>query len=115
MRSLSCLATRVIAVAASLWFPADGMADGTRVRGEVTDSVTGRPIPCRIYIEDTDGGWHFPTSEAKAGSAIEYRKQRTDNKKSVEMHTTLSAHPFVVSLRPGRYTFTVERGKENLP
>jgi hypothetical protein len=31
------------------------------------------------------------------------------------MHTTLSAHPFVVELPPGRYTITLERGKEYLP
>ena len=31
------------------------------------------------------------------------------------MHTTLSAHPFAVTLPPGKYTFTVERGKEYLP
>jgi hypothetical protein len=31
------------------------------------------------------------------------------------MHTTLSAHPFAVSLRPGRYVITVERGKEYHP
>jgi len=31
------------------------------------------------------------------------------------MHVTLSAHPFVVQLPPGRYTLTVERGKEYHP
>src|ERR1043166_9592474 len=31
------------------------------------------------------------------------------------MHTTLSAHPFRVELLPGRYTFTIERGKEFFP
>jgi hypothetical protein len=81
----------------------------------VTDSATGRPVPCRVYVEGEDGTWHFPKSEAKAGSAVEYRKQRQDNPRSVEMHTTLSAHPFVLTLPPGRYTFTVERGKEYLP
>ncbi len=43
-----------------------------------------------------------------------YRKQRRDTK-SVEMHTTLSAHPFDVDLPPGTYTITAERGKEYLP
>jgi hypothetical protein len=111
MRSL------IVALAAVpfLISPDPATADGTRVRGEVTDSATGRPIPCRIYIEGEDGTWHFPAPEGKTGSAVEYRKQRADRKGSVEMHTTLSAHPFVVSLRPGRYTFTVERGKEYLP
>jgi hypothetical protein len=31
------------------------------------------------------------------------------------MHTTLSAHPFSIDLPPGKYTITVERGKEYLP
>ena len=60
----------------------------------MTDAATGKAVACRIYIEGEKGTWHFPTSEAKAGAAIEYRKQRPDNPRSVEMHTTLSAHPF---------------------
>src|SRR5262249_723171 len=57
--------------------------------------------------------WHFPTSDG--GSAVTYKKQRAGPSKSVEMHTTLSADPFYVDLPPGRYTITVERGKEYLP
>ncbi len=94
--------------------PPAAAAEGTAVRGEVTDAATGKPVPCRIYIEGPGGTWHFPKSEAKGGTAIEYRKQRPDNPRSVEMHTTLSAHPFALTLPPGRYTFTVERGKEYL-
>jgi hypothetical protein len=96
-------------------FPAPATADGTRVRGEVIDAATGQPVPYRISIAGENGTWHFPKSGANAGSAVEYRKQRTDSPRSVEMHTTLSAHPFEVALPPGRYTFTVERGKEYLP
>src|SRR5262245_26300411 len=109
MRSLSRLSVL------ALVFPVAAMADGTTVRGVVTDSASGKPVACRIYIQGEDGAWHFPKSEAKAGTAIEYRKQRTDNPRAVEMHTTLSAHPFTLSLAPGKYTFTVERGKEYLP
>src|SRR5262249_53515956 len=32
---------------------------------------------------------------------------------SHEQHTTLSAHPFMVDLPPGKYTFTAEHGKEH--
>jgi hypothetical protein len=113
MRSLSCPFTLGLAVVAALAFPAP--ADEIRVRGEVTDAATGRPVPCRIYVAGEDGTWHFPKSEAKAGSAVEYRKQHSGNPRAVEMHTTLSAHPFAVTLPPGRYTVTVERGKEYLP
>src|SRR5688500_18053158 len=99
-----------VLTAAILMHPAAAVADG-QVRGEVTDAATGRPVACRIYIQGEDGTWHFPKSEAKGGSAIEYRKQRQDNRRAVEMHTTLSAHPFALTLPPGRYTVTVERGK----
>src|SRR6185295_14631066 len=37
------------------------------------------------------------------------------NTNSVEMHVTLSAHPFRSELPPGGYTFTVERGTEYRP
>jgi hypothetical protein len=88
------------------------LADGTRVRGEVRDADTDKLIACRVYVRHENGTWHFPASDAKEGAAVPYRKQRGN---SVEMHTTLSAHPFAVSLPPGRYTFTIERGKEYFP
>lgn len=86
-----------------------------RLGGEVVDAASGKPLPARIHIQGEDGAWHFPQSEAPEGSAIPYRRQRGDNKNAVEMHTTLSAHPFSLDLPPGTYTITVERGKEYLP
>jgi hypothetical protein len=83
------------------------------VRGQVVDSLTGQPLPARVYLRSAAGRWFFPRSDSPAGSAIEYRKERQPG--STEMHTTLSAHPFVVELPPGDYTITVERGKEYLP
>lgn len=115
MRALSRLSALALLAVMPPLLPAQDTADVTRVRGEVTDAATGQAVACRIYIEGEKGTWHFPKSDAKAGAAFEYRKQRPDNPRSVEMHTTLSAHPFAVSLPPGRYTVTVERGKEYLP
>src|SRR5262245_49146814 len=112
MRTLSSL---LVLAVASFLFPTPARADDIKVRGSVTDSATGQALACRIYIEGEDGSWHFPKSGVKGGTAIEYRKERKDNPRSVEMHTTLSAHPFVVTLAPGKYTFTVECGKEYLP
>jgi hypothetical protein len=86
--------------------------EALRMRGEVRDAETGELIPCRMYLQNDRGEWFFPKSESANGKAIEYRKQRFQ---SVEMHTTLSAHPFVIDLPPGRYTLSVERGKEYLP
>ena len=85
------------------------------LHGEVIDAETGRLVASRVYIQDENGQWFFPKSEAAAGSAVPYRNQRSDRPKSAEMHTTLSPHPFVVAVPPGRYKITVERGKEYLP
>lgn len=41
-----------------------------------------------------------------------YEKVARVNPRSVEIHTTGSAHPFRAALDPGRYRLTVERGKE---
>ncbi len=84
----------------------------TLVRGEVLDAQTKQPLPCRLYIQDERGGWYFPDSAATTGSALPYQKRNWVNTNAVEMHTTLSAHPFELALPPGHYTFTVERGKE---
>jgi hypothetical protein len=86
----------------------------TRVRGEIVDAATGHRLPARVYVQGEDGGWHFPQPEA-AGSAVAYRKLNQQFPMSVEMHTTLSAHPLSIDLSPGKYTITVERGKEFFP
>jgi hypothetical protein len=86
-----------------------------RVTGEVTDAASGRLLPARLYVRDERGGWHFAHPAVPAGSAVPYRKQPSNLPGSVEMHTTLSAHPFGLELPPGNYTFRVERGKEYFP
>lgn len=83
------------------------------VEGEVLDAEAGHHIPSRIYVRDTRGGWHFPRSAG--GSAERYERKNSSNTNSVEMHTTLSAHPFRLELSPGRHVITVERGKEYFP
>ncbi len=93
--------------------PADGPT--TPVRVEVVDDPTGRPLPCRVSIRGEDGSWSFPESESPEGSAVPYRKPAIARPEVVEMHTTLSAHPFAVRLKPGRHTMTVEHGKEYHP
>lgn len=81
----------------------------------VIDADTQRPLPCRVYVHGGDGTWHFVRSAAPDGSAIEYRRQNQANKNSIEMHTTVSAHPFSVDLPAGDYTLTIERAKEYFP
>src|SRR5687768_656917 len=85
---------------------AEKSALAIRVEGEIVAVESGRLVPARIYIQGSDGNWHFPRSASSAGSAIRYERQRA-NSESLERHTTLSADPFLVELAPGRYTFTV--------
>src|SRR5687767_14508933 len=85
------------------------------VTGTIIDSRSGHPIPARLYIQADDGRWFFAESAVPTGSAIRYEKRNWINTNAVEMHVTLSAHPFRVELPAGGYTFTVERGKEYRP
>ena len=85
------------------------------VEGRIVDADHGSPLPARIYIQGADGQWYFPKSSSLTGSAIRYERKSSFSTNAVELHTTLSPHPFRVELRPGRYTFTIERGKEWFP
>ena len=87
----------------------------TSVRGEVVDAITGSLLPCRLYVQAADGTWQFPDSADPAGSSVTYQRRNSSNPAAVEMHTTLSAHPFELALVPGQYRFIIERGKEYLP
>ena len=87
----------------------------TVVTGRVVDAETGKALPCRLYVQNTDTfTWHFAKCAAAGGSAVEYRKQ-IGATPSVEMHTTLSASKFQLLLEPGRYRIRAEHGKEYLP
>src|SRR5262245_20463081 len=82
------------------------------VTGKIVDLGSGELIPARLYVRADDGRWLFAESASPAGSAIRYEKQNWVNTNAVEMHVTLSAHPFRIELPPGGYTFTAERGTE---
>ena len=82
------------------------------LKGEIVDAETGAALPARVYIRSSVGEWFFVRSASPQGSAVEYSKRNSPER--VEMHTTLSAHPFVADLPLGRYTIQVERGKEYL-
>src|SRR5213075_1275592 len=85
------------------------------VRGETLDAQSGQPLACRVSIRDQNGVWHFPDSDPTNGTALSYQVRNWINTNALEMHTTLSGHPFELELPPGRYTLTAERGKEYFP
>lgn len=103
---------RILGLLAVLFAAADECQAG-KLTGRIRDDVTGQPLAARLYIRSDKGEWHFAASADPAGKAVPYKKQRSD--KCVEMHTALSAHSFEAELPPGKYTLTVERGKEYLP
>src|SRR5258706_6786303 len=92
--------------------PPAAVAPMFRLTGEIVDAATGKPLAARLYIRDAKGGWFFARSAAAGGSAVRYQKQSVVNPQAVEIHTTLSAHPFEADLPAGMYTLEVERGKE---
>ena len=85
------------------------------VEGEILDSESNKPLPARLSIQGPNGTWHFPKSASSSGSAVRYERRSGFNTDALEMHTTLSAHPFRIELLPGRYTFSIEHGKEYFP
>jgi hypothetical protein len=86
-----------------------------RLRGTVVDAETAKPVPCRLYLQGSDGKWWHVQSDDRQGVAVPYHKQRPAPSLSSEVHTVLSAHPFAAELPPGKYTVTIERGKEYHP
>ena len=95
--------------------PAAAAARAGELVIDIVDERTSRPLPARVYVRGADGSWHFARSADPAGSAVPYEKRNWINADSVEAHTTVSAHPAVADLPAGRYTVTVERGKEYFP
>jgi hypothetical protein len=92
-----------------------GPGSGAEITGRVVDAETGAPLAARVYVQSADGARFLVKVGAAEGSAIPYGKTNWINPRSVEVHTTVSAHPFRASLPAGQYVFTAERGKEYLP
>lgn len=113
--TLAVVCTLVVGVTTDLQLVRRAMAQESVVtfRGEIVDADSGQPLAARIYVQSMDGKWYFPRSASPDGTALELKKQ--NGPKSVEQHVTLSAHPFIVDVPPGRYSITVERGKEWIP
>jgi hypothetical protein len=113
-RSLCATSLAVSATIALLSVPVPALG-AAEVSGVVVDSRTGQMLPARVYLQDAEGAWLHVETGSSQGSAVPYARTNWINPRSVEVHTTLSAHPFRVQLPPGAYTFTVERGKEYFP
>lgn len=110
---MSAIATRtclLLWIAISINASAAHAQNERRLHGTIVDAETKKPVAARLYIKDEQGKFFHVRSAAPEGAAVEYVKARSPH--SSEVHTTLTAHPFVAELPSGKYTVIVERGKE---
>ena len=77
------------------------------IRGRIVDE-SGEPLAARLYIQ-SKAGKHFLAIGTNGSRHTHYNKDRGG---SVEVHTALDKGSFTASVPEGRYTLTVERGKE---
>ena len=80
--------------------------------GRIVDAKSREPLAARVYLVGNQGEWFFVEPSTAKGSTVRYNKTNWIQKESFEKHTTVSPHPFRAELPPGKYTITVERGKE---
>jgi hypothetical protein len=115
--SLAILAFTLVSPLVDGATAADTVSEETaqHVSGRVFDAQSGQTLACRLYLQNkVTGEWLFPKSTEPTGTTVEYRRQ-VGQTSSLEMHTTLSAHPFQISLPAGQYRLEAVRGKEFLP
>lgn len=86
-----------------------------RIMVHVEDAETRHPIPARLYLRSDSGTWYYFNSATRDGSAVRYEKQNWINKRSIEYHTTVTAHPSVARVPSGKFQLTVESGKSYFP
>ena len=106
---------RLLAIMLMVGFLVPVQAEDRRIVVSVKDADSGARIASRIYLSSSDGTPFFFTSLDAEGSAFRYEKKNWINPRSVEYHTTVSAHPCFVVVPPGDYTLTIERGKTYHP
>ena len=106
------LAFRISLVSALIGSWVAALPGQVELRGRILDQKDDAPLAARLYLRDAEGTWHHARSAGDDGEAVPYEIRRG---LSAEVHTSLSAHPFVADLPPGRYTLVAERGKEYFP
>ncbi len=86
--------------------------EAATLTGRVVEAGSGKPVAARVYLEGADGRRFHVASADGVGTAVPYGRTNWLNPRSVEVHTSVSAHPFRAELPAGAYVLTVERGKE---
>lgn len=101
---------RFVLTLAVLLCASEALGQAQTVKVKLVDADTGEAVAARVYLQTLGErpSWRHVKS-VEGGEAIEYHVVRD---RSIEVHTSVSAHGFQVELAPGRYRLTVERGKE---
>lgn len=86
-------------------------AEPVPLKVKVIDASTRTPVPARLYLQGSDGVWHF----AEGNGAQRYEKQNWINAESIESHTCVLSSGGTYHVEPGTYRLTAERGKEYRP
>ncbi len=107
--------TIVYAMLLSFVMACYAIGDEYELTVEVVDAENQQPLAARLYLRSSTGDWHYFTATDKRASAVRYEKQNWINKRSIEYHTTVSAHPVSTRVPAGDYQLTVEKGKSYLP
>ena len=82
----------------------------------VIDAQSRLPIASRIYVRNETTGENFFVRIFGELAAVPYFKQSRANRDSMEHHTTVPAAKWGVDRLPeGKYSITIEKGKEYFP
>ena len=97
----------------SIFLSSPAWVSGAEFTFSITDAATRQPVAARVYVENAEtGSRHFVRAHSTLDGVV-YEKKNWANEKSIELHTSVPAAPFVAENLPaGTYLLTVERGKE---
>jgi len=85
----------------------------SRVALSVCDDATGRAVPARLYVSGSDGRFWLPAAPADHSTALYDCNDPVAGIR--ETYAAATRYPLEIELPPGRYSVTIERGKEYLP
>lgn len=80
----------------------------------ITDASTDAPVAARVYIQNENGEFLLPKA-ADDAPVTHYERTNWSDAQAAEKYSLFPAQACRTILNPGKYTVTVERGKEFFP
>jgi hypothetical protein len=111
----ACALSSILLILDVVVLPAASQTKQTHaIQLSIVDADSSQPLAARVYLTGADGTPHYFQS-TEGGTAVRYEKQNWANQRSVEYHTTVSAHPCVAEVSAGTYELIIECGKSYFP